>query len=117
MGWVQDTAQIVVPALTAGGGAWYGARLKFRQERKAELARVLDEAAQVLERADQKRGGAYSMFIQDGANTTQPGIEAIQAFRSELSTAAQLRASIALSEPATSSVHENFSTALEALGE
>jgi hypothetical protein len=115
--WLRDAAVIAIPSATAFAGAWYGSRLKFRQERKAELARLLDEAAKVLERADQRRGAVYAMFVQDGANTSPQGLEALQAFRAELSMAAQLRAQIAVSEAPTSPVYEAFSSALDGLGD
>jgi hypothetical protein len=106
-----------VPSATAFAGAWYGARLKFRQERKAELARVLDEAVKVLEQADQKRSAAYGMFVQDGANTTERGWQVLNDFRSELSTAALVRAQMSLSEAPNSRVYQKFDAALEALSE
>jgi hypothetical protein len=112
-----DIAVVVAPALTAGGGAWLGARFQGRREKDAELRVLVNDAVRVLERADRRRGGAYALFVQDGANTSEHGLEALRLFRTELSEAAQLRGQIAVRVPADSPLLKHYEAALEALGE
>jgi hypothetical protein len=86
-----DIAKLVVPGLLAAGGAYLGGRVSAGAAEKAELRALLDECAAVLERADQRRVSAETFFITEGLNTTEKGTEAVNAFRQELSLAAQLR--------------------------
>jgi hypothetical protein len=107
----------VAPAVTAGAGAWYGARLKYRQENKAELRSVLDTAMPLLERADQRRGAAPAALPRDGTNTTERSVESLIAFRQELSEASQLRDRIAFRVEADSPLLKHYAAAVEGLGE
>lgn len=57
------------------------------------------------------------MFVQDGAKTSERGYEALNAFRTELSVAAQLRDRIKFRLNADSPLALHYNAALEALGE
>jgi hypothetical protein len=113
--WLQDTAQIVVPALTAGGGAWYGAQLKFRHERKGELGHAIAEATQILEIAAQRRDTARLHFNLRGAPFSEDGLDAVGSFHQALSQAAILRDRIALDVDSDGAVYTHYEAALEAL--
>ena len=112
-----DIAQIAAPALTAGAGAWWAARSSVFAAHDTELRSIVDEAAQVLERADQRRGRAYVLFVSEGADTSDKGLDAIRAFRQELSTAAQLRDRLAFRTGTDDPVYAHYKGALEGLGE
>lgn len=110
-----DIATLIVPGATAAAGAWYGARFQFMRERKSELARVIADAAKVLELADQRQGVAYVGLMTDGVPMTEPGRKAVSLFKQTLSEAAVLRDQMALGVKLDQPVYQHYEAALEAL--
>ena len=113
---LQDVAQYVVPGLTALAGAAYGARTAGVRVEKEELRNLLDDASATLERANQQRGAAYVRFIQEGADTTPEGREALNGFRAELSEASQIRGKLVMRTAEGAAVSVHYLNALMALG-
>jgi hypothetical protein len=114
---VSDLLNVALPTLGALFGSYLGVQWRARSVEKQELRQLLDECAAVLARADQRRGGAYVRFLQDGVNTSELGIEAVIRFREELSVAEQLRDRLRFRTREGSAVFKHFFQAVEALGE
>jgi hypothetical protein len=112
-----DALIVILPTLGAVLGAYLGVRWRARSEADRELRALTDDAAAVLSRADQHRGDASMMFVQEGVNTSARGLEAIRAFRLELSEADQIRYRIAIRTKSEDPVHTTYAKALDALGE
>lgn len=111
-----DIALVAGTALTALAGGYLGARLGMRGARTAELRALLDEASSALARAEQTRGRAYERFVIEGTNTSEAGVEAVSAFRYELSLAEQTRDRLRFRTAPGAAVYEHLAGALEALG-
>lgn len=111
-----EALQIVLSTVGAIGGAYLGVQWRARSVEERELRQLLDEAAPVLTRANQKRGGAYIQFLQEGVSTSPRGFELLQSLRTELSEAEQIRDRLALRTDPDSAVFKHYSGALEALG-
>jgi hypothetical protein len=110
-------ASAVTAGVTAGAGAWYGARLKRRHETDAELRRVLDDAMPCLERGEQRARELRIAFREDGANTSEQTVESLAALLNELSRASQLRDRIAFRVEADEPLHAHYVAAVENLSE
>ena len=114
---MSDLLTIVLSTLGALVGGYLGVQWRARAVEKQELRQLLDECAAVFARADQTRGGAYLLFVQEGFKTSERGAEAISRFRQELSVAEQLRDRLRFRVGEGSPVLEHYSNALEALGQ
>jgi hypothetical protein len=112
---VGDIATVVAPGITALLGAWYGARLEGAAAEKAELRALFDEAADVLERANQRRAVAVSWFQREGFKTSQPAAESIDAFRAELEHGAQIRDRLSFRTRKGAAVSAHYVNAILAL--
>ena len=114
---VSDVLVVLLPTLGALVGAYLGVEWTARSQADRELRALTDAAAAVLARADQERGNAYVMFVQEGPNTSDRGFEAVMAFRRELSEADQIRYRIAACTKSGDPVFDTYAKAVDALAE